>query len=164
MNLKFEKRSIALDKLIHQQREPSEKKGIGYGSNQKNHETGGLNDKEGHQGDNFAFQDKSKSTTSSRRNQKSRYEKAFTGYCFSCNESGHKVIDCMPYASRSVRSPNNEFRCWRCNDIGYIVTHCHTMSCYKCNGFGHKYQDYWKSRRQPMRSTPYLGEKKHNDV
>jgi hypothetical protein len=37
---------------------------------------------------------------------------------------------------------NNILRCWKCNIVGHIAAHCHTMRCYNYSGFGHKSQDF----------------------
>jgi hypothetical protein len=89
--------------------------------------------------------------TPSRLTQKQRYENVFKGHCFTCNEYGHKTLDCTHYVRKDVRRFNNMIRCWRCNLVGHIVAHCHTMRCYNCSGFGHKSQDCWNTRRQSMR-------------
>jgi hypothetical protein len=79
----------------------------------------------------------------SRLTQKNRYENVFNGHYFSCNEYGHKDLDCIHYARKVVGRFNNILKCWRCNPVRHIVAHCHTMRCYSWNGFGHKSQDYW---------------------
>jgi len=45
-----------------------------------------------------------------------------------------------------------------------IVSHCHTMRCYICGGFGHKAQDFWNSRRQSMRNASYNKERRVNET
>jgi hypothetical protein len=50
---------------------------------------------------------------------------------------------------------HNTIRCWRCDQIGHIVVHCHNMRCYSCSGFGHKSQDCWNTRRNSMMRTSY---------
>jgi hypothetical protein len=84
-----------------------------------------------------------------------RYENVFHGHCYSCNEYGHKYLECGYYAKRDNERLHNTLRCWICNQVGHIFAHCHTMRCYSCSGFGHKYQDCWNTRRQPMRSDSY---------
>ena len=72
-------------------------------------------------------------------------------------------MDCRFYERRSVGSANNLVRCWTWNHVGYIATHCHTMRCYSCSGFGHKAQDCVNSRRQPMRNASYTSARKTYD-
>jgi hypothetical protein len=87
--------------------------------------------------------------------KKQRYENVFNGHCFSCNEYGHKALDCRHHSRKEVGRLNNMLRCWRCNLVGHIVAHCHTMRCYSCSGFGYKSQDCWNTRRQSMKSASY---------
>jgi len=107
-------------------------------------------EQEGHQGDSSLFKRKYRRDTPSRWNQKFKYENSFNGYCFSCNEFGHKALHCEHYERRGVGIPNKMLRYWRCNHFGHIATCCHTMRCYNYNGFGQKAQGCWKSRRHPM--------------
>jgi hypothetical protein len=65
----------------------------------------------------------------------------FHGQCYSCNEYGHKDLECIFYARRDNEIFHNTLRCCICNQIGHIVVHCHIMRCYSCSGFGHKSQD-----------------------
>jgi hypothetical protein len=69
---------------------------------------------------------------------KQRYENVFYGQCYSCNEYGHKALECILYARRDNESFHNTLRCWRCDQVGHIAAHCHTMRFYNCSGFGHK--------------------------
>jgi hypothetical protein len=41
-----------------------------------------------------------------------RYESVFNGYCFSCNENGHKALDCRHLGRKHVGRLNNSIRCW----------------------------------------------------
>jgi hypothetical protein len=40
-----------------------------------------------------------------------RYASVFNGYCFSCNEYGHKVLDCRHHGRKQVGRFNNSIRC-----------------------------------------------------
>jgi hypothetical protein len=84
-----------------------------------------------------------------------RYESVFNGYCFSCNDYGHKALDCRHHGRKQVGRFNNNIRCWNCNHVGHIVAHCYTMRCYSCDGYGHKAYNYCNSRKQSMRNTSY---------
>jgi hypothetical protein len=84
-----------------------------------------------------------------------RYESVFNGYCFSCNEYGHKSLDCRHHGIKQVGRFNNNMRCWNCNHVGHIATHCYTMRCYSCGGYGHKANNCWNSRKQSMRNDSY---------
>ena len=82
--------------------------------------------------------------------QKTRYDCTFHGYCFSCSKYGHIVADCRRYCRRDVGRSNTQIRCWTCGLFGHVSSICHTLRCYNCDGVGHKAQDCWYSRRQPI--------------
>jgi hypothetical protein len=184
-HIKFMNNSTILDEILDSQRSPNDKSGLGYNkeaihleaSTSKKHEVspsfskGGSNvasqpstqrketfkrTKKGrHQEAIFTPQRKFRRETPSRWTPKQRYENVFHGHCYSCNEYGHKDLDCRHYARKDNGRFHNTLRCWRCNQVGHIVAHCHTMRCYSCSGFGHKSQDCWNTRRQSMRSASY---------
>jgi hypothetical protein len=87
-------------------------------------------------------QSKFRRETPSWMNQR-RYESIFNGYCFSCNEYGHKDLDCRHHERKQVGRFNNSIRCWKCNHVVHIVAHCYTMRCYICGGYGHKSYNCW---------------------
>jgi hypothetical protein len=84
-----------------------------------------------------------------------RYESVFNGYCFSCNEYGHKALICRHHGRKQVGKFNKSIRCWNCNHVGHISTHCYTMRCNSCEGHSHKAHNYWNSRKQSMRNALY---------
>ena len=84
-----------------------------------------------------------------------RYEIVFNDYCFSCNEYGHKALDCRHHGRKQVGRFKNSIRCWNNNHVGHIATHCYTMRCYSCGGYGHKSYNYWNSRKQSMRNPSH---------
>jgi hypothetical protein len=86
----------------------------------------------------FTPQRKFRRETPSRWTPKKRYENVFHGHCYSCNEYGHKDLDCTHYARKDNGRFHNTLRCWICNQGGHIVAHCHTMRCYNCSRFGQK--------------------------
>jgi hypothetical protein len=103
----------------------------------------------------FTPQRKFRRETPSRWTPKQRYKNVFHGHCYSCNEYGHKSLDCRHYARKDNGRFHNTLRCWICNQVGHIAAHCHTMRCYNYSGFGHKSHDFWNTRRQSMRSDSY---------
>ena len=115
-----------------------------------------------HQGVSPTPQRKLRKEAPSRRNHASRYENSFNGYFYSCNDFGHKELDCTSHA-KSVGTPNNTVRCWKCNYVVHIVANCHTMICYNLYGFGHKTKDCASSERKPMMSPSYTSTRKAND-
>jgi hypothetical protein len=93
---------------------------------------------------------------------KRRYDSVFNDCCFSCNEYGHKALDCRHHGRKQVGRFNNSIICWNCNHAGHISTHCYTMRCYSCGGYGHKAHNCWNSRKKSMRNASYNTEKEVN--
>jgi hypothetical protein len=108
-------------------------------------------------------QSKFRRETPSWMNQR-RYESIFNGYCFSCNEYGHKALDCRHHGRKQVGRFNNSIRCWNCNHVGHIAAQCYTMRCYSCGGYGHKAYNCWNSRKQSMRNVSYRMTKGVNET
>jgi hypothetical protein len=163
---KFLNSSTILNEILDIQRSPNDKSSLGYkkesthveASTSKKHDVspsllkvgnnvasqpytqGKERTKQGgHQEDIFTSQGKLK--TPSRWTPKQRYANVFHGHRYSCNEYGHKDLECSLYARRDNEIFHNTLRCWRCNQVGCIVAHCHIMRFYNCSGFGHKSQD-----------------------
>jgi hypothetical protein len=109
-----------------------------------------------HQEDIFTPQRKFRRETHSRWTPKKRYENAFHSHCYSCNEYGHKDLECRHYARRDNEIFHNTLRCWRCNQVGHVVSLCHTMRCYSYSGFDDKSKYCWNTGRQSMRSVSYI--------
>jgi hypothetical protein len=76
-----------------------------------------------------------------------RYESVFSDYFFSCNEYGHKALDCRHHGIKQFGRFNTSIRCWNCNHVGHIVADCYTMRCYSCGGYGRKAYNCWNSRK-----------------
>jgi hypothetical protein len=157
---KFLNSSTILNEILDSQRSPNDKSGLGYNkeathveaSTSKKLEVSPSFSKDGnnvasqpstqgketfkrtkkgrHQEAIFTPQRKFKRETPSRWTPKQRYENVFHGHCYSCNEYGHKALECRYYARRDNERFHNTLRCWRCNQVGHIVAHCHTMRCY----------------------------------
>ena len=113
-------------------------------------------EQEGHQEDGPTPQEGFRKETTSRRNQTFKYEKCFNGYCFSCNQFGHKALDCKHYPRRSVernQTPRYEKNfngyCFSCNQFGHKALNCriharrsvgspnNSLRCWKCNHTDH---------------------------
>jgi hypothetical protein len=157
-----------LDEILDNQRSPNNKSGLGYSkeathyeaSSSKNRDVGPSFSKGGrkyasqtpaqsketfrrpeqgrHQEASAIPQSKFRRETPSRWTQKKMYENVFNGHYLSCNGYGQKALDCRHYARKGVGGFHDILRCWRCNLVGHIATHCHTMRCYNCSGFGKK--------------------------
>jgi hypothetical protein len=95
---------------------------------------------------------------------KQRYESIFHGNCYSCNGYDHKAFECRSYERRYNGIFYNTTRCWRCDQIGYIVVHCNSMRCYSCSGFGHKSQECWNTRGNSMMRTSHSMDIRRNEV
>jgi hypothetical protein len=95
---------------------------------------------------------------------KKRYESDFHGQCYSCNEYGHKDLECRSYARRNNGIFHNTIRCWRCDQVGHIFVHFHSMRCYNCSGFGHKSQDCWNTRRNSIMRNSYSMTRRRTEV
>ena len=163
----FLNRSTILNEILDSQRSPNDKSGLGYkkeathveASTSKKHEvspsfskyvasqpstqgkkTFKIKKKGRHQEVIFTSQRKFK--TPSRWTPKKRYENVFHSQCYSCNEYDHKALECRYYARKYSEIFHNTLRCWRCNQVGHIVAHCHTMRCYNYCGFGNEMPEY----------------------
>jgi hypothetical protein len=85
----------------------------------------------------------------SRRSPTLRYQTIFLGLCYSCNNFGHKAINCRAYAkNRSnyegysrmnnyLRKPHEAYNI-NYNSFGSLNNE---VECYKCNNFGHMAKD-----------------------
>ena len=157
--MKFRNKSIILDDILDCQRSPFDKSGLGYNLGKEKlvantwtpnryDESPSFSKSESnvamhvpaqnkediiksgsHQGFSPTPQSKLRKETSSRKNHASKYENSFNGYFYVCNDFGHTELDCTSHA-KSVRTPNNTVRCWKCNYVVHIAANCHTMICY----------------------------------
>jgi hypothetical protein len=186
---KFLNNSTILNEILDSQRSTNDKSGLRYkkeathveASTSKKHEVSPSLSKDGnnvasqpsrqgkertkqggHQETIFTSQRKFK--TPSRWTPKKRYENVFHGHCYSCNEYGHKYLECRLYARRDNEIFHNTLRCWICNQVGHIASHYHIIRCYNCSGFGHKSQDCWNTRRKSMMRTSYSMTRRRHEV
>jgi hypothetical protein len=103
-------------------------------------------------------------TPQKRWTPRQRYESVFHGQYYSCNEYGHKALECRSYARGNNGRFHNTIRCCICDQVGNVAFHYHNMRCYNCSEFGHKSQDYWNTRRKSMMRTPYSMTRRRNEV
>ena len=131
---KFLNISTILNEILDSQISPNDKSGLGYkgeatthveASTSKKHEVGPLLSKDE---DNVAIQPSTQGKENFKRKKKGRhqesiftpqrrwtpkkrYENVFHGQCYSCNEYGHKALECRSYARRNERIFHNTIRC-----------------------------------------------------
>jgi hypothetical protein len=135
---KFLNSSTILNEILEIQRSPNDRSGLGYnkeathaeGSTSKKHEVSPSLSKDK---DNVASQPSTQGKenfkrtkqgrhkkaiftpqrreTSSRWTPKHRCENVFHGHCYSCNEYGHKALDCRFYARKDNEIFHNTLRC-----------------------------------------------------
>jgi cell division septum initiation protein DivIVA len=64
-------------------------------------------------------------TTSQRGSFASRYQSFFLGHCFTCNNFGHKVVNCRAYGrnvqARDAYVPPHNIECYKCHNYGHIA-------------------------------------------
>jgi hypothetical protein len=176
--------SAILDRIWNSQRPTDDKTGLGYNkkgeggkwSTIQKHDKGSYSSKEKgtvtnlKQTMNF-FKEGSYKSQKQETYQKTdfscqnrtKYGTTFNGYCFSCNNFGHKALECKNLKKKNSGRSNNSMRCWRCNYVGHTVKFCHTMRCYNCDRFGHKSQNCRKSRSQTMRNNSDKSGRKSNE-
>jgi hypothetical protein len=83
-----------------------------------------------------------------RRPSTSRYQTLFLGLCYSCNNFGHKVVNCREnaknrrnyegYSNNSYPRRPYETQNKNYNSFGSLSNE---VECYKCNNFGHMAKD-----------------------
>ena len=116
-----------------------------------------------HQETRPSLQRKIRREVSPRWKQSPRYENRFNCYCYSCNDFGHRGMDCTFQGRKHTGSRSDQMRCWACDRIGHVVANCHTLRCFTCGGVGHKAQVCTSPRRQFMRRLTYNSTRKIND-
>ena len=134
---KFKKGIEALDKVLSLQRFPLNKSSLGYDQVHMLKGSSSII-----QVDDKCCDDTPKETTSKKKGyykqegQKSpKYKSAFYGYCFCCNNYGHKASDCQAYGKHNKMRrnhnpcgplPNYLIECYNCHNYGHISRRCTT--------------------------------------
>ena len=82
--------------------------------------------------------DRDKSNVMTRRPMTSRYQQIFFGHCYSCNNFGHKALNCRAYGKlqdykKNICSNKPKAR----NHNFFAPIQRYDMECYKCNKHGH---------------------------
>jgi hypothetical protein len=101
-----------------------------------------------------------KKNTITRRNPPNKY--LFIGYCYSCNNFGHKAVHCKAYGqynNRNVqRYKNNRYNTEKRNYNSFSPLQNFNIECQKCNNYGHKTREC----RLPMQSLKIGNPNKQN--
>jgi hypothetical protein len=173
--LKFEKSTETLNEILSFQRSPFIKTGLGYDENQNTPEEnpksyanilkGSINNESNSRKGNDDQQildsshknnkNESRRVVPPRRPFTNRYQNLFLGYCFSCNNFGHKAIDCRAY-TRSDHVRNRNRGPYKTSKDDYVSNKTrsshgfaninynsfsplldYNIECYKCNNYGH---------------------------
>jgi hypothetical protein len=87
-----------------------------------------------------------KKTLSQRESLASRYQSFFLGYCFNCNNFGHKVVYCRSYG-RNVQAR-------------YVYVLPHNIECYKFHNHGHITHDFRSMMKYPLKENSDIRYKK----
>jgi hypothetical protein len=86
--------------------------------------------------------------TTTRRTPPKRYQYLFLGYCFSCNNFGHKALHCRAYGKYNHKNVqrygyknknNNNQENKKYNSLSPLKNQ--NVECHKCNNHGHKSSD-----------------------
>ena len=77
-----------------------------------------------------------------------KYEKTFNIYCYSCHKHGHKAVECNTFEKKTQKSSSEKTKCWRCKSVGHTTKFCHSIRCFKSEGFGHKAQNCMNPKKQ----------------
>jgi hypothetical protein len=77
-----------------------------------------------------------------RRTPPNRYQHIFLGYCYSCNNFGHKAVHCKAYRKYNPRNvqryKNNKNDVEKINYNSFSPLQEYNVECHKCNNYGHK--------------------------
>ena len=91
---KFVNNSKTLDDILNDQRPSSDKTGLGY--NKKSYVVALMSPIEKKDSQKYASR-LHKTNMVPRRSLTSRYQQIFFGHCYSCNNFGHKAVNCKAY-------------------------------------------------------------------
>jgi hypothetical protein len=97
-----------------------------------------------------------KRTTTQRISYTPRYQNFFYGHCFTCNNFGHKVVDCRAYVrngqERNVYVTPYNIECYKCHNYGHIARDCRSMmdTSMKEN-IDIRYKKVWKRKQEHVK-------------
>jgi hypothetical protein len=93
-----------------------------------------------------------KKNTVTRRTPPNRYQHIFLGYCYSCNNFGHKAVHCKSYRKYNPKNvqryKKNKNNAEKRNYNSFSPLQDYNVECHKCNNYGHKASEC----RFPMQS------------
>jgi hypothetical protein len=164
---KFENSSKILDEILSSQRSPNNKTGLGYTQDSTSTSQGSVkrpisyadalkgslrreDNKEKmiplktvphkHKSTLPTKVKDDKKNTITRRNPPNKY--LFIGYCYSCNNFGHKAVHCKVYGQYNHRNvqryKNNKYNTEKRNYNSFSPLQNFNIECQKCNNYGHK--------------------------
>ena len=117
----------------------------------------------------------------------SRYQHIFFGHCYSCNNFGHKALNCRAYgklraykknaSSNKPKGRNHNFfaplqrydiECYKCNNHGHIARYCKLMTPTK-KAATKEFQDKkqrkdWKKKKEEEKSMIALCATKKQNI
>jgi hypothetical protein len=81
-----------------------------------------------------------KKNTITRRNPSNRYQYIFLGYCYSCNNFGHRAIYCKSYRGHNPKNVqrSQKFNTEKRNYNSFSPLQDYNMECLKYNKYGHE--------------------------
>jgi hypothetical protein len=191
---RFENSSKILDDILNSQISSSNKSGLGYDQKKSNKGSNSTSQKTDKNPKSYAVslqssfkkeerkikidsnQHKSalpskeneyRKNTTTRRTPPKRYQHLFLGYCFSCNNFGHKALHCRAYGQynhknvqrygyKNNKNNNNQENK---NYNSFSPLQNYNVECHKCNNYGHKSSDC-RLPKLPIK-TSKIQEEKH---
>ena len=77
-----------------------------------------------------------------------RYGNMSNNFCYSCHKYGHRAVECDVFEKKIQESSSEKTKCGRCKLVGNTTKFCHSIRCFKCEGFGHKAQNFMNPKTQ----------------
>ena len=66
-----------------------------------------------------------------------RYQQIFLGHCYSCNNFGHKALNCRSYGKLHEYKKKSSSNKPKGNHNLFTLLQKYDIECYKCNNHGH---------------------------
>ena len=154
MKSKFKGISKTLDDILNRKRPSNDKYGLGYKTNYYSftNQSGNkkiydaalkiLVKKEERKKSIPNSHEKNKINVIPKKPMTNRYQHIFLGHCYSCNNVGHKAINCRAYGKfheYKKNSPSDKPK--GRNYYRFTLLQKYDLECYKCNNHGHMARD-----------------------